>query len=241
MIIYPAIDLLGGQCVRLVKGEYDTASRVAVDALETARSFRDCGATHLHMVDLDGAKAGRGHAVNRSIISKIVSETGLSVDLGGGIRTLQDIEETLKTGVAEAVLGSAATDLAFLSEAVSRFGDRICVGIDAKNGYVATSGWTDVTGLDYLEFAAAVEKTGVKRIIFTDISRDGTLQGPNLDMLKKLKEKTGLSVTASGGIKTEEDLESLDRIGIDGVICGKSLYARTLDLASAVARFERKA
>ena len=234
MIIYPAIDLLGGQCVRLVKGEYDTASRVAVDALETARSFHSCGATHLHMVDLDGAKAGRGHAVNRSIISKIVSETGLSVDLGGGIRTLQDIEETLKTGVAEAVLD-------FLSEAVSRFGDRICVGIDAKNGYVATSGWMDVTGLDYLEFAAAVEKTGVKRIIFTDISRDGTLQGPNLDMLKKLKEKTGLSVTASGGIKTEDDLESLDRIGIDGVICGKSLYARTLDLASAVARFERKA
>ena len=240
MIVYPAIDLLNGNCVRLYKGEYESASRVASDPLETALSFVRAGATHLHMVDLNGAKDGFEYSENRQIVRTIIEKTGLVVDLGGGIRTESQIEEAIRAGVSKVVLGSAATDISFLSRMVSKFGPRICVGIDAKDGFVATQGWTDVTSLDYLEFAKAVEKAGVSEIIFTDISKDGTLEGPNLSMLRELKKHTNLSVTASGGVRSLEDLAHLDSIFVDGVICGKSIYAGTLDLETAVNRYEKR-
>ena len=201
MIIFPAIDMLDGNCVRLVCGEYGTASRVAEDALETAKKFESTGATHLHLVDLDGAKNGAGSDKNRKAVLQIVKNTGLFTELGGGIRTLDDIKKVFDCGVDRAILGSAATDLDFLKKAVSLFGDKIAVGIDAKNGKVAVSGWLKTVDLGYIEFAKEVSDIGVKTVIFTDISKDGTLSGPALPQLCELKKNIASDITASGGIK----------------------------------------
>ena len=234
MILFPAIDLLDGQCVRLYQGDYAKASTVAGDALETARRFREAGATHLHVVDLNGAREGCPSAQNRKILERISAELDLHIELGGGIRTLDAIREALSSGVREVILGSAATDPDFLASALSSFPGRIVVGIDARDGYVATAGWTDLTGIHYLDFANTVAGAGVRRVIFTDISRDGTLNGPNLDMLAQLQSVRKLQITASGGIRTLADIEQLSAMGLYGAICGKSLYAGTLDLRAAI-------
>ena len=234
MIIFPAIDMLDGNCVRLVRGEYGTASRVAEDALETALKFESAGAAHLHLVDLDGAKNGEGSDKNRKAVSEIAKKTNLFTELGGGIRTLDDIKRVFDCGVDRAILGSAATDLEFLKKAVALFGDRIAVGIDAKNGKVAVSGWLKTVDLDYIDFAREVSDAGVKTVIFTDISKDGTLSGPALPMLCELKENIKSDITASGGIKDIGDIIKLRDCGLYGAICGKSLYAGTLDLTEAL-------
>ena len=234
MILFPAIDLLGGRCVRLYQGDYGKADTVAGDALETARRFRDAGATHLHVVDLDGAREGRPSPVNREILERIASRLDLHIELGGGIRTLDAVRDALSGGVEQVILGSAATDPDFLGSALSEFGDRIVVGIDARDGYVATAGWIDLTRIGYLDFARTVRGAGVRRIIFTDISRDGTLAGPNFERLGKLMEIPGLLVTASGGVRTLSDIQKLNDMRLHGAICGKSVYAGTLDLAAAV-------
>jgi len=237
MIIFPAIDLLDGSCVRLQKGVYESAGKVAEDPLKTAKGFEAVGAEYLHMVDLDGAKNGEGCRKNRAAVARIVAECGMPVELGGGIRTIKDIEDTLACGVTRVILGSAATDLDFLARAVSRFGERVVLGIDAKNGYVATAGWLKDSGLYYLDFAKTACEIGIKTIIFTDISRDGMLTGPNLDMLAALQSAVPqCSITASGGIKSIEDIEALAKMGLYGAICGKSIYAGTLDLAAAIAK-----
>ena len=235
MIILPAIDLLGGRCVRLVKGEYGSADKVAEDALTTALSFKECGTTQIHMVDLDGAKDGVASSQNRQAVLDIVEKSGLVVELGGGLRSMADLDEAAACGVTRMILGSAATDLSFLSAAIDKYGDRITVGIDAKNGYVATAGWINSTDLYYLDFARSVAKAGAAGIIFTDISRDGTLTGPNLEMLSELCDAVPeCNITASGGIHTIDDIAALKNMRVWGAICGKSIYTGTLDLKEAV-------
>ncbi len=234
MIIFPAIDLLGGNCVRLVKGEYGSAGKVAEDPIATALSFKSAGAEYIHTVDLDGAKNGQGAALNRRAVYEIIDKTGLPVELGGGLRTMADLEEADACGVSRMILGSAATDLSFLSRALDRYGEKIAVGIDAKNGYVATAGWIETSGLYYLDFAREIDKMGVSTIIFTDISRDGTLTGPNTDMLATLSSEVGCNITASGGIKDIDDIKTLVGMKLYGAICGKSIYAGTLDLREAI-------
>lgn len=234
MIIFPAIDLLGGNCVRLYKGKYDSAGKVAEDALETAKRFKAAGAEYLHTVDLDGAKNGKGATLNRRAVYNICKSLDIPVELGGGLRTMDDLDEAYDCGVSRMILGSAATDLDFLAKALDKYGDKIAVGIDAKDGYVATAGWIEKTKLYYLDFAKTVADMGVKTIIFTDISRDGTLEGPNLDMLASLSEAVGCNITASGGIKSIDDIKKLADMKLYGAICGKSIYAGTLDLAEAI-------
>ncbi len=234
MILFPAIDLLDGACVRLRAGAYDSADKVAESALETAKEFVRAGATHLHTVDLDGAKNGAAQDKNRRTVYEIAQTLPLSVELGGGIRTLADIEAVAAGGVERIILGSAATDLDLLDAAVARYGDRIVVGIDAKNGLVAVSGWTKQTGLPYLEFARTVAQHGVSTIICTDISRDGMLSGPNFEMLAELQRSVDVRLVASGGVRNLDDVKRLRDMGLYGAICGKSLYAGTLDLAEAI-------
>lgn len=232
MLIIPAIDLKDGQCVRLLKGEFDTVHKVAESAVETARGFLNAGAKLLHMVDLDGALAGEGK--NRQVVKEVIDKVGIPVELGGGIRTMEDIEAVLNLGVSRVIIGSAAVENPELvKEAVKKFGDKIVVGIDAKNGEVKTRGWIDGSGIDYIEFSKKMESFGVKTIIFTDIDSDGTLAGPCLPRLLALREAVSCEIVASGGVTTMDDLKALDDGKIDAAILGKTLYSGKIDLKKA--------
>lgn len=234
MIILPAIDIKDGQCVRLTKGDFATVEKVAEDALETARAFQKAGAEWIHMVDLDGAK--EGILKNSEIFLRIAENTGLKVEIGGGIRTMESIDYYLSQGISRVIIGSAAiTNQAFVKEAVVKYGDRIAVGIDARNGMVSGDGWLTDSEITYLELAKAMEVIGVKCIIFTDISKDGTLSGPNLDQLSKINQSVDCDIIASGGIHTIDDIKALKEMGLYGTICGKSIYKGTLSLEEAVA------
>ncbi len=236
MIIFPAIDIIGGQCVRLVKGDYATASKVAEDPLETARKFEAAGAEWIHMVDLDGAKAG--YPVNTEIYKNIAQNTNLKVEVGGGIRTLETIQAYLDLGITRVILGSVALkNPQLVADAVQRFGaDRIVVGVDAKNEMVATEGWLETSEVNYIDLAKEMIKVGVKTFIFTDISKDGTLSGVNAEQLKKLADATAgqCNIVASGGVHTIEDIRICRDLGLYGTIAGKSLYQGTLDLSEAI-------
>lgn len=233
MIILPAIDIKGGACVRLYKGDFSTAHKVADDPLSTARSFREAGAEWIHMVDLDGAKDARPQ--NAEIFFSVAKESGLKVELGGGIRNLDTVEYYLQGGISRVILGSAAVhNPTLVKEAVAEYGDRIAVGIDAKEGYVAVDGWLDKSEVYFLDLAREMEGVGVKTIIFTDIARDGTLSGPNLAPLRELKEQTHCQIIASGGISGPDDIKAVKALGLYGVICGKALYAQTLSLTEAL-------
>jgi phosphoribosylformimino-5-aminoimidazole carboxamide ribotide isomerase len=222
MIILPAIDLKDGKCVRLLKGDFATVHQVAEDPLETAAQFRAAGAEFIHMVDLDGAKDG-------------VEKSGLKVELGGGIRSMKDLEAVFALGVYRAVIGSAAvTDPDFVEEAAKQYGDRIAVGIDTLDGKVKTAGWITDSGLDYLDFAQQMEALGVQNIIFTDIATDGALSGPSLARLEALRKTVSCRITASGGVAVNQDIRDLKAIGMDGAIIGKAFYAGTIDLGQAV-------
>lgn len=234
MIVIPAIDLLDGKCVRLLRGEYDTFERVAEDAVEAAKRFIDEGATHLHVVDLNGAKEGRH--VNFDVIEKLC-RLNLTVDTGGGIRTEESLQRCFDSGVQYAVLGSAAvSDTAFLEKALQKYGERIVVGVDAKNGEVRTSGWLKGSGLNYIDFSRTLSQKGVRRIIFTDISKDGTLEGVSRDSLQALiSALPECEIVASGGVRDIQDIAICKALGAYGVICGKSLYKGTLSLKEAIA------
>lgn len=237
MIILPAIDICGGQCVRLLRGDFGTAEKVAEDPLETALSFRAAGADWLHMVDLDGAKAGR--PVNTAIFTQAAEKSGLKVEVGGGIRSMETVEAYLAAGVSRVILGSAAlSNPDLVEEAAGRYGDHIAVGIDAKNRMVSADGWLNDSRVDFIELAKGVEQMGVGCIIFTDISKDGTLTGPNLEQLDELRRAVGCRVIASGGISDIEDIRALRQLDIYGAICGKSLYSGRLDLAEAIKEAE---
>lgn len=233
MIILPAIDLKDGKVVRLYKGDFDTVHQVARDPLDTARAFYAAGARQIHMVDLDGAKDG---ARKNAALVEAVARLGLKVELGGGIRSMADLEAVFALGVYRAVIGSAAvSDPDFVARAVERYGpDRIAVGIDAKDGRVRTAGWMENSGRDYLDFAREMERIGVKRIIFTDIDTDGTLEGPAWNSLRALRSGVSCLVTASGGVASNQDIRDLKTLGVWGAIIGKAYYAGTLDLAQAI-------
>ena len=234
MLIFPAIDLKDCKVVRLYRGEFDTVHQVAEDPVATARTFYAAGARYLHMVDLDGAKDGvRRH----SAIVKAVAAVGLKVELGGGIRSMADLEAVFQLGVWRAVIGSAAVmDPDFVRTAIEHYGpDHIAVGIDAKNGSVRTAGWVEDAGLDYLEFARRMELLGVKYLIFTDIDTDGALSGPAFARLEALQKAVDCAITASGGVSSNADLRSLGDMGLYAAIVGKAWYTGAVDLVQAVA------
>ena len=233
MIVLPAIDLKDGKCVRLLKGDFSTVHQVADDPLETAAVFRAAGAGFIHMVDLDGAKDGVRK--NGEIVRAICQNSGLKVELGGGIRNMADLKDVFSLGVYRAVIGSAAVrDPDFVKEAATQYGDRIAVGIDALNGKVKTSGWVEDSGLDYLTFAWKMESLGVRNIIFTDIDTDGALSGPSLDRLRALRASVSCQIIASGGVSCNRDIRDLLAIRMDGVIIGKAFYTGDIDLPLAV-------
>lgn len=233
MIILPAIDILGGKCVRLFKGEYGTARQVASSAEETVKSFEQAGAGYIHMVDLDGAKEGT--TVNRDLFARLAKLTNVPIELGGGIRNMETVDMYLNIGISRVILGSAALrDREFLKRAVDKYGEKISVGIDAKGGKVSVAGWLDDSDKDYIEFAKEMEKEGVKNIIFTDISKDGTLAGPNLEQLGALASSVKCDITASGGIHNMVDIENLCKMKLYGAITGRAIYDGTLDLVQAI-------
>lgn len=233
MKILPAIDLKDGQCVRLQKGDYGTVHKVAEDAVATARGFVDAGAQFIHMVDLDGAKDG-SHA-NYHVVRQVIEQVGVAVELGGGIRSMDDIKAVLALGVTRVILGSAAVrNPDFVRRAVAQYGTRIAVGIDARNGTVRTDGWIQDSGLDYLAFAQRMEEIGVRIIIFTDIDRDGMLKGPNLEQLAALRQAVSCEIIASGGVSSLDDIQNLKQIGIDAAIAGKAIYTGALNLVRAI-------
>lgn len=238
MIILPAIDLHEGKCVRLFRGDYATAQVVAGDPVETARRFQDQGAHWLHMVDLDGAKAGQ--PVNRELIIKTAQSVHMRLEVGGGVRSMAVVEDYLAHGVSRVILGSAALeDPGFVKEAVKAYGRQIAVGIDAIGGRAAAQGWTRRSETDYLDLARQVEDMGVQYIICTDIQKDGTQEGPNLEMLDRLNQAVGCNIIASGGVSSLQDMTALYDLGLYGAIAGKALYAGALDLQAAVLACQR--
>ncbi len=233
MLLFPAIDLKDGKVVRLYKGDFATVHQVADDPVTIAKAFYDAGARYIHMVDLDGAKDGKRQ---NSEIVRAVADAGLKIELGGGIRTMADIEAVFAMGVWRAVIGSAAVSHPELvEEAVKRWGgERIAVGIDTKDGKVKTAGWIDDSGLDYIAFAKKMEAIGVTQIIFTDIDTDGTLSGPAYARLGELQKAVSCNITASGGVSCNEDIVRLKEMDLYAAIIGKAYYAGTIDLAQAV-------
>lgn len=233
MIILPAIDMKDGACVRLKKGEFSTAHKVANNALETAKAFTEAGAKWIHMVDLDGARDGV--RTNFPYIYEVIQNSGLSVELGGGIKTELDVITVAESGVGRFVIGSAAvTNPKVVDYALGLYGDKVAVGIDCLDGKVRTSGWEEDSGLDCLDFARQMEEKGVKTIIFTDIAADGMLSGPSFDQLAALQRAVGCDIVASGGVTTLDDVKRLRDMGLYGAIIGKAYYAGTIDLAEAV-------
>ncbi len=238
MIILPAIDLKNGKCVRLYKGDFSTVHQVAEDPLETAKIFKDTGAEYIHMVDLDGAKDGVRK--NSDIVKAVCENSGLKVELGGGIRNMADLEAVFDLGVYRGVIGSAAvTDPEFVEAAAKKYGDRVAVGIDTLDGKVKTAGWVEDSGLDYLEFAKKMESLGVQNIIFTDIATDGALSGPSLDRLKALRETVSCRITASGGVSCNQDLFDLANCRMDGAIVGKAYYEGRVNLKAMIDLLEK--
>ncbi len=232
MIILPAIDIKNGQCVRLFKGEFDTVHKVAESPVISAENFKNKGSEFLHVVDLDGALEKK--PVNHEIIKKIAA-LGIPVEVGGGIRTVSDIEMYVKNGISRVILGSIALkDPAFVKSAVKEFGEVIAVGIDADNGFVKTEGWLDTSNVRFTDFAKLMEDCGVGNIIYTDISKDGTLSGVNGDHLRQLKETVSIKITASGGVRDMNDIRLCKELDLYGAICGKSLYSGTLNLEEAL-------
>lgn len=237
MILLPAIDLKDGKCVRLQKGEFDTVHQVAEDALATAADFAAAGARWIHMVDLDGARDGVRK--NAAIVARVAEQSGLKVELGGGIRSMEDLKAVFALGVERAVIGSAAVSAPdFVRVAVAEYGERIAVGIDALNGEVKTAGWERSSGVDHLKFARQMEGIGVKTIIFTDIATDGMLTGPSFEQLKILQKNYSGRIVASGGVSSNQDIRELAAMGLYGAIIGKAYYAGQVDLSQAVREVE---
>ncbi len=233
MVILPAIDIKDGNCVRLVKGDFGTAHKVAENPFETAARFKTAGAKWMHMVDLDGAKTGERE--NRDLILSVIKDCGLKVEIGGGIRDMKCVSDYLEGGASRVILGSAAlADKGFVKEAVKNYKEKIAVGIDALKGMVATQGWLNTSNVAYTDFAKEMEQMGVKTIIFTDINCDGTLEGPNFEQLEKLQNAVSCDIIASGGIRDIDNISRLYDMGLYGAICGKSIYSGTLDLTQAV-------
>ncbi len=238
MFVIPAIDLIDGQVVRLFQGDYAKQETFGKDPVAFAKQFEQAGASWLHLVDLDGAKAGR--PCNVQAIRAITEKTGLNVELGGGIRNEENVRLAFSLGVQRVILGtSALKDPIFTKAMVERYGERIAVGVDARDGKVAIEGWLATSETDSVEFCKQMQAIGVKHIIYTDISKDGAGQGTNLEVYKSLGEIKGLAFTASGGVGSLQDIDALRKMGLYGAIVGKALYTGNVDLATALAAAEK--
>ena len=233
MLIFPAIDIKNGTCVRLYQGEMSTAEQVANSALEAAGAFKAAGASWVHMVDLDGAV--EGVRKNTGIFLEVVQESGLKVEVGGGIRTMTDIAFYLENGISRVILGSIALrDALLVRQAVADFGGQIAVGIDARDGMVAAEGWVETSAVSDVELAKRMEDAGVQCLICTDIARDGMLSGPNLGQLTRIQRAVKCDIVASGGVTNLSDIAALRDCGLYGAICGRSIYKGTLSLREAI-------
>ncbi len=233
MKLFPAIDIIEGCAVRLVKGDYAQKTVYSTQPVSVAKGFAEAGATYLHLVDLEGAKDGG--TPNLEIIREIVKESGLLVEVGGGIRSEETIQTYLEAGVFRVILGTAAVENPdFLKDMVKKYGEKIAVGVDIKDGMVAVKGWTELSQESCFDFCEKLEKIGVKTIICTDISKDGLLAGTNLALYRDLSEKFSVDIVASGGVTTLADIEQLQKIGLYGAILGKTLYTGNIDLKSAI-------
>ena len=233
MRIYPAIDIKGGKCVRLLQGRFSDMTVYGDDPVETAKKWESLGAEYIHVVDLDGALKGRG--VNEDIIKRICGAVSVPVQTGGGIRMMEDIEAKLACGISRVIIGTkAVSSPEFIKEAVEKYGDKIAVGIDAKDGYAAVEGWERSSGLAAVDMAKSMVSMGVRTIIYTDISTDGTLKGPNLEAMREMAASVDADVIASGGVGSLEHIKSLVGTGVEGVIVGRALYTGNVDLKEAV-------
>ena len=240
MQLYPAIDMKDGKCVRLRQGAFQDMTVYSDTPEKVAAYWQEQGASFLHLVDLDGALAG--HSVNEPVIEKIAKTVSIPIELGGGIRSRESVLQMLSLGIKRVIIGTKAVERPeFLSELVEEFGpDAIVAGIDARNGWVAIQGWEEISKIRALDLCIQMKDFGIHHIVYTDISRDGMLSGPNVEATKALTKETGLDIIASGGVSCIEDLEQLYREGICGAIIGKALYEKRIDLKEAVARFESR-
>ena len=233
MNIFPAIDLFEGKAVRLFKGDYNQMTVYCEEPEKVAVYFKECGAEYIHLVDLEGAKSGE--TPNFETVKRIIEASGLKAEIGGGIRSEEVIEKYINAGAFRVILGTAAaTDPEFLERAAKKYGEKIAVGCDLKDGYVATKGWTETTAESGEEFFARVEKLGIKTVICTDISRDGAMKGTNLELYKELSSKFNIDIIASGGVTDMNDVEKLAEMDIYGAILGKAIYTGNIDLKTAI-------
>jgi len=235
LIIYPAIDLYEGKAVRLQRGDYEQMTVYSDEPVSVAHEFKNAGASALHIVDLEGARTGK--PANFEIIKKITTESGLFVQVGGGVRTSETIEKYLSAGIKRVILGTAAVSkLGFLYEMVRDYAEAIAVSVDIKDGLVAIKGWTEVSSQDAFDFCDTVSGIGVKTLICTDISKDGMLSGTNMELYRTLRAKLPVGLIASGGVTSLDEIETLSKLGMDGAILGKALYTGAIDLADAIRR-----
>ena len=233
MFLYPAIDLVRGKAVRLFKGDYDQMTVYSDNPVQVAKDFEAAGSRHIHLVDLEGAKSGKPE--NMETICRILAETDLFVEVGGGIRNMQTVKQYLDAGVNRVILGTAAvTNPDFLKEALHAYGSRIAVGVDLKDGFVAIKGWTEKSELTADAFFAQLESLGVRTVICTDISRDGAMKGTNLAMYRELAQTYHIDLIASGGVSTMEDIRALRAMDLHGAIVGKAYYIGAIDLKEAI-------
>ena len=233
MNIFPAIDLYGGKAVRLFKGDYDNMTVFSDNPDEVALDFAKKGAKFIHIVDLEGAKTGETH--NLDTIKSIINTSNLFCEVGGGIRYMETVEKYISIGVDRVILGtSAVTNEDFLKNAVEKYGDKIAVSVDIKDGFVAIKGWTEKSNYNVLEFCDKLQKIGVKTVICTDISKDGAMRGTNFELYSELSNKFDMNIIASGGVSSIDDIERLAKLGIYGAIIGKAYYIGAIDLANAI-------
>ncbi len=233
MNLFPAIDLIGGKAVRLVKGDYDKMTVYSDAPVSVAKYFEECGAKYLHLVDLEGARDGT--LANIDTIAAIIENTSLFVEVGGGIRSMETVEKYVEVGAKRVIIGTAAvTDPDFLSAAVEKYGNKIAVGVDIKDGAVAIKGWRETSSLTCFDFCEKLAKLGVDTIICTDISKDGLLAGTNLELYAELSARFNMNITASGGVSTLDDIRRLSEMNMYGAILGKALYTGNIDLTEAL-------
>lgn len=233
MKIFPAIDLLGGKAVRLYKGDYNAVTVYSDHPEDVARDFKAQGAEFMHLVDLEGAKTG--DTPNLEVVKRIVDATDMFVEVGGGIRNMQVVKKYIDIGVSRVILGTAAvTDRDFLKEALRTYGEKIAVGVDIKDSFVAIKGWVEKSELDAFSFTRELEKLGVRTLICTDISKDGAMQGANHELYKQLSEELGMNIIASGGVSSIEDVIRLREMNLYGAIIGKAYYTGSISLSEAI-------
>lgn len=233
MKLFPAIDLYDGKAVRLYKGDYNQMTVYSENPIEIARDFENCGAKYIHLVDLEGARDGTTPNIN--IVKQIASETSLFCEIGGGIRSMETVDAYLNAGVDRVILGTAAVkDPDFLKLAIEKYGEKIAVGVDIKDGFVAIKGWVEKSEYSGLQFCEKMQELGVKTIICTDISKDGAMKGTNCELYKELSQKFSLQITASGGVSDIEDIKALRQLNLYGAIIGKAYYIGAIDLKEAL-------